>query len=165
MNLPNRKKNRLSRYDYGENGAYFVTICTHKRQTLFQIESVGNDLRVVPPLQNQIIHKWLHETENRFANLSIDKYVIMPDHIHLLVRISERHTGRSLQDMMRFFKTMTTNEYIRCVKNEQLPPFDKKLWQKSYYDHIIRNQQDYDETWQYIENNPMQWLMKKTQGR
>ena len=165
MSMPDRKKNRLSSYDYGENGAYFVTICTHNRQVLFQIESVGNDLCVVPPLQNQIIHKWLKETQHKFANFTIDKHTIMPDHIHLLVRITERHAGRSLPDIMKFFKAMTTNEYIRCVKEGRLPPFNTKLWQKSYYDHIIRNQQDYDEIWEYIENNPDKWLLNKTQGQ
>ena len=71
----------------------------------------------------------------------------------------ERHAGRSLPDIMQFFKTMTTNDYIRGVKAGALVPFDKKLWQKSYYDHVIRNQQDYDETWQYIENNPSKWML------
>ena len=82
----------------------------------------------------------------------------MPDHLHFIVKIEERHAGRSLQDVMRFFKTMTTNEFIRCVKTNLISPFDQKVWQKSYYDHIIRNQQDYNEVWEYIENNPTKWL-------
>lgn len=159
MELPQRKQNRLENYDYGQIGCYFVTLCTLNRQRLFEIDSVGNDLCVVPPLQNQIIHKWLGETENKFQNIKIEKYVIMPDHIHLLIHIAERHAGRSLQDAIRFFKAMTTNEYIRLVKEKRLPLFDKKLWQKSYYDHIIRNQADYDEVWQYIENNPAKWKL------
>ncbi len=159
MNLPNRKPNRLKEYDYGEVGCYFITICTQNRQHIFKIENmfVGNDLCVVP--QNQIIRKWLMETQNKYQ-IKIDNFVIMPDHIHLLITISERHIGRSLQDAIRFFKTMTTNEYIRNVKIGTLPAFHKKLWQKSYYDHIIRNQQDYDETWEYIENNPIKWIEK-----
>ena len=106
-----------------------------------------------------IIHKWIRETENKFPNVTIDKYVVMPDHLHLIVTIKERHEGRSLPDVMRFFKTMTTNEYIRGVKDGTLTPFDVKLWQKSYYDHVIRNQQDYNEIWEYIENNPAKWIM------
>ncbi len=165
MDLPKRKHNRLENYDYGQQGCYFVTLCTHKRQHLFKIDSVGNDLCVVPHLQNQIIHKWIKATENKFPNTKIEKFVIMPDHLHFIVNITERHTGRSLQDLMRFFKTMTTNEYIKCVKDGLLPPFDKKLWQKSYYDHIIRGQNDYNEVWEYIENNPKKWLLtKETQG-
>ncbi|MBE6776613.1 MAG: transposase [Ruminococcaceae bacterium] len=154
MELMKRKQNRLENYDYGEIGCYFVTLCTQNRKPLFRIENVGNDLCVVPCLQNQIIHNWIKETENKFSNIKFDKYVIMPDHLHFIVNITERHAGRSLHDVMRFFKTMTTNDYIKGVKKSGLQSFDKKLWQKSYYDHIIRNELDYNETWEYIENNP-----------
>ena len=175
MEIPQRKLNRLSEYDYGQEGAYFVTLCTQNRARLFQMElPVGNGLCAVPegaddrngttrrscPTEgNAIIHKWVRETERKFPNIAIDKYVIMPDHLHLIVTIKERHAGRSLPDVMRFFKTMTTNDYIRGVKDGTLTPFDGKLWQKSYYDHVIRNQQDYNEIWQYIENNPTKWIM------
>ena len=161
MELKERKPNRLGYYDYGQPGSYFVTLCTRNRIPLFEMEPiVGNGLRAVPrPPQNQIIRKWIRETQNKFPNIVIDKYVIMPDHLHIIVTIRERHTGRSLPDIMQFFKTMTTNDYIRGVKAGFLVPFDKKLWQKSYYDHVIRNQQDYDETWQYIENNPTKWML------
>lgn len=163
MNLPDRKKNRLDNYDYSNIGCYFITICTHNRQHLFEIEqfSVGNDLCVVPCLQNQVVHKWVEKTENKFQNVIFEKYVIMPDHLHFIIKIKERHAGRSLQDVVRYFKTMTTNEYIRYVKNDKLPQFNKKLWQKSYYDHVIRNQTDYNEIWEYIENNPLKCLLNK----
>lgn len=158
MNTKVRKSNRLSHYDYGEVGCYFITLCTHRRQSLFQMETpcVGNGLCAVP---NQIVHKWVVETQKKFENIKIDKYVIMPDHLHLIVTIRERHAGCSLPDAMRFLKTMTTNEYIRDVKQGLLPSFDSKLWQKSYYDHVIRNQQDYNEVWEYIENNPTKWML------
>ena len=163
MKMPNRKQNRLGEFDYGQEGAYFVTLCTQNRSRLFQMElPVGNGLCAVPE-GNAIIHKWVSETENKFPGVVIDKYAIMPDHLHLIITIKERHAGRSLPDVMRFFKTMTTNEYIRGVKNGILTPFDRKLWQKSYYDHVIRNQQDYNEIWEYIENNPLKWeLIHKT---
>lgn len=166
MDLPNRKKNRLDNFDYNGQGCYFITLCTHNKQNFFLIEKdrVGNDLRVVPQ-QNLIIHKWISETENKFQTIKFEKYVIMPDHLHLIVKITERHAGRSLRDIMQFFKTMTTNDFIKGVKNGKLNPFDKKVWQKSYYDHIIRNQEDYNEKCEYIENNPQKWLLThKTQG-
>ena len=165
MELPERKQNRLENYDYSQEGAYFITLCTHNRQNLFILEGnrVGNDLCVVPPLQNEIIRKWIKETESKFQNIKFEKYVIMPDHIHFIVNITERHTGRSLREIMQFFKTMTTNDYIKNVKNGKLKPFDKKLWQKSYYDHIIRNQDDYNEKWEYIENNPKKWGFTHTE--
>ncbi len=157
MELPNRKPTRLKNYDYSSNGVYFVTICTQNKKRIFKIDLVGNGLCAVPPLQNQIIHKWIKETENKFKNIKISKYVIMPNHLHLLIEITERHAGRSLQDAMHFFKTMTTNDYIKNVKNNSLPAFDKKLWQKSYYDHIIRDEEDYLIRWNYIDTNPQRW--------
>ena len=157
MDLPNRKPTRLKGYDYSQSGAYFVTICTQNRKQYFEIENVGNDLCVVPPEQNRIIHKWLKETENKFNNIKIDKYVIMPNHIHIIVIITERHAGRSLQDVMRWFETMATNEYIRNVKNGTLKPFDKRLFQKSFHDHIIRDKKDYQKIWEYIDTNPLKW--------
>ena len=153
----------MENFDYGNKGCYFVTLCTQDQQHLFEIEpnNVGNDLCVVP-LQNQIIHKWIKETQNKFQEINFDKYVIMPDHLHFIITIAERHTGRSLQDIMQFFKTMTTNEYMRLVKNNQLPYFHKKIWQKSFYDHIIRDQNDYNEIWEYIEYNPKKWILTHT---
>lgn len=162
MDLPQRKMNRLKGYDYSQSGAYFVTVCTQDRQQIFETEDVGNGLCAVPCVQNQIVHKWIGETENKFRNIQFEKYVIMPDHLHFIIRITERHAGRSLQDVMRFFKTMTTNEYIRNVREGAVLPFKQKLWQKSYYDHIIRSEQDYDEIWEYIENNPKRWMLQRT---
>lgn len=160
MNLPNRKTTRLKGYDYSTPGAYFVTICTKDKKCLFEIETVGNALCGVPPVQNEIIHKWLKETENKF-NIKIDKYVIMPNHIHLIAVISERHAGRSLHDAMRWFKTMATNDYIKGVKTGILKPFDKKIWQKSFHDHIIRGKEDYQKIWQYIDTNALKWEQDK----
>lgn len=157
MEYPRRKPMRIKDYDYSQNGAYFITICTHNRQELFETSTIGNDLCVVPPnvSQNQIIEKWLFELKNKF-NITIDKYCIMSDHIHMILVIdTERHAGRSLPDMMQWFKTMTTNEYIKSVKENNIKPFDKKLWQKSYYDHIIRDENDYLTIWKYIEENPL----------
>ncbi|MBE7050766.1 MAG: transposase [Ruminococcaceae bacterium] len=157
MKLPERKSPRLRGYDYSLPGAYFVTICTQNREHIFEIENVGNDLCVVPPEQNRIIHKWLKETENKFNNIKIDKYVIMPNHIHIIVVIKERHTGRSLHDVMRWFETMVTNEYIRKVKIGLLKPFKKRLFQQSFHDHIIRGEKDYHKIWEYIDTNPLKW--------
>ena len=162
MEKQNRKLTRLKRVDYGTVACYLVTLCTHHRQPLFSMEksSPGNSPHTIPNSPaNQIIHRWLAESQNKFKNIAIDQYVIMSDHLHLIANIKETRPGCTLADAMRFFKTMTTNEYIRGVKQGVLQPFDEKLWQKSYYDHVIRNQQDFTEIWEYIENNPVKWML------
>ena len=122
MEQPKRKQIRLKDYDYSQEGFYFVTLCTQNRQRIFDIEpsAVGNDLCVVPSLQNQIVHKWIRQTENKFTNIKIDKFVIMPNHIHLLVNITERHIGRSLQDLIencgKNLTTTTLYEAKRIIK-------------------------------------------------
>ncbi len=96
--LPQRKNLRLVEYDYSQNGCYFVTLCTHNRQKVFEISTVGNDLCVVPSSapQNKIIEKWICETQVKF-NINIDVYIIMPDHLHFILSMNaERHAGRSL---------------------------------------------------------------------
>ena len=67
------------------------------------------------------------------------------------------HAGSPLRDIVGWFKTMTTNEYIRGVKNGLFPPFDKQIWQRSYYEHVIRDEQDYRRIWQHIDENPAKW--------
>ncbi len=67
------------------------------------------------------------------------------------------HAGPPLHGMMQWFKTMSTNEYIRNVKNNNWTPFDKKLWQRNYYEHIIRNEKSYLQISEYIRTNPLRW--------
>lgn len=158
---------RLAQYDYSQSGAYFVTICTYNRVHLFgeiepDSESVGVHLRVHPNNPEKLIEKWLYELENKYQNLTIDKFVIMPDHIHMIINnhgacyeTTGTHAGVPLPEIIKWFKTMTTNDYINGVKNGLFPPFDKHIWQRNYYEHIIRNQHDYEEIWYYIEQNPV----------
>ena len=155
--FPQRERIRLKNYDYSQNGYYFITICTYERQQLFEMSTVGNDLCVVPETapQNRILQNWLLQMQKKFG-VVIDKFVVMPDHIHLILIInSERHVGRSLPEMIRWFKTMTTNDFIKSVNAGLFRPFNKKIWQKSYYEHVIRNDNDYALTLEYICNNPL----------
>ena len=69
------------------------------------------------------------------------------------------HTGSPLQRLVQWFKTMTTNEYIRGVKNQQWPPFNKKLWQRNYWEHIIRDEESLNRIRQYIIDNPLHWTI------
>lgn len=66
-----------------------------------------------------------------------------------------------LPEIIKWYKTQTTNEYIEYVKNGFIPAFDKHIWQRNYYEHIIRNENDYNEAWEYIEQNPLKWEIEK----
>ena len=158
-----RKNIRICGYDYSAAGAYFVTICTHGRQRLFgeiHDDGVGAHLCVRPNEPNLIIEHWLKELPRKYPHAEPDLYVIMPDHIHFLLFLSPTgaHAGAPLHEIIKWFKTQTTNEYIHGVKEGLYPPFDKHLWQRGYYEHVIRNENDLLDTRQYIENNPLKWL-------
>ena len=147
--FPKRKNLRLKDFDYSSKGCYFVTICTHNRQKLFG-EIVGATLCGRPV---QMIEKWLLEVEHKFTDVKICEYVIMPDHIHFILSKTGDHAGSPLRDIIGWFKTMTTNEYIRKVREKEYPPFNNKIWQRDYYEHIIRDESDFLEKAKYIQNN------------
>ena len=162
--LPKRKDIRLKDYDYSSPGAYFITICTEKRENLFWSDafdaqdffwhSVGANC-VRPqnlPLSNigkivlEELEKW-HETYNA---VSLYSYVIMLNHLHIMVVIFADEYGRpqvapTIERMVKQFKGAVTKKV------------GKPIWQKLFFDHIIRNKQDYEEHIKYIYENPMKW--------
>ena len=161
--LPYRKSIRLKNYDYSGNGYYFVTICTQNREKLFG-EIVGATLCGRPNNPDKLIVKWLLELENKFKDIKIDEYIVMPNHIHFIIKrtgdhigSTGDHTGSPLRDIIGWFKTMTTNEYIAGVKDGRFMPFKGRLWQRNYYEHIIRNYDDYINIADYIQNNHLKW--------
>ena len=162
-----RKSIRLKNYDYSSNGYYFVTICVQNREKLFG-EIVGASLSGRPNNPDKIITKWLLELVNKFNDIKIDEYIIMPNHIHFIIKRTGDHTGSTgdhtgspLRDIIGWFKTMTTNEYIAGVKSGKFIPFKGRLWQRNYYEHIIRNYDDYINISEYIQNNPLKWEYDK----
>ena len=152
--LPQRKTLRLPEYDYGQNGYYFVTICTYERQALFH-SLVGAHLCVRPSGEEPFLIRWLYELEHKYPGAAVDCWAVMPDHLHIILAITGAHTGAPLQEMLKWYKTQTTNAYIRMVKQGIFPPFRKHVWQRGYYEHVIRNNADLTETRQYILNNPL----------
>ena len=168
--FPKRKQLRLPEYDYSLSGAYFVTICVHKRKHLFgeivfDGPLVGAHLCVRPNRADLLITKWLKEMENKYSGVFIDTICIMPDHVHFIVLKTGAHAGAPLQEMIKWFKTQTTNDYIKGVKNGQFPAFDKHLWQRGYFEHVIRNDIDFYEKRKYISENPIRWAVKAKNGQ
>lgn len=142
MREEDRKRMRLRDFDYSSEGAYFLTLCLQKKLSLFENHRA-----------KEMVEKWIVEIENKYENVTVDCYVVMEDHVHLILFITEGNQI-SLSEIMKWFKTMTTNEYIRGVRDRVYEPFEKKLWQRSFYDHIIRNDEDLNEKREYVMNNP-----------
>ena len=152
MELPKRKPTRLKGYDYSTPGAYFLTICVKdKKQLLSKI--VGDDEGIVP--QNNlseiglICDRYINNINIKYENVTVDKYVIMPNHIHLIVflhgTMRASSPTKNIETIIRSFKTMVTKE------------IGNSIWQRSYHDHIIRGEKDYRKIWEYIDTNPIKW--------
>ena len=155
MEKQNRKLNRLENYDYTQNGAYFVTICTRDRKPVLGT-IVGDGFPVPNPI-GEIEEEYIRRISEKYSEVTVDRYVIMPDHIHILLRIDgTENPSPTMGNVVGWYKYQVTKQ-ANLLRN--MP--GEKLFQRSYYDHVIRNQQDYDEIWQYIENNPRKWVIKQ----
>ena len=158
MELPNRKPNRLKQYDYTGNGAYFITICTQNRAEILSEIIVGRGLAPAECKLSEygkIAEQELLNLEKRYAGVKIDKYVIMPNHIHAIISINNDLTAGAsprptLSDIICTFKSITTR---LCNKRHK----GNKIFQTSFYDHIIRGEEDFKEIWEYIDGNPQKW--------
>jgi putative transposase len=124
-----------------------VTVCLNDRQNLFGIIEDG---QVSLYDSGRMIKRWWEELEKKYNNIRLNPFCIMPNHIHGIIQIT-------VEDMVRWFKTMTTNEYIANVKNNHWRPFFKRLWQRNYYEHIVRDEIDLNRIREYIANNPVKW--------
>lgn len=153
-----RKPRRLKNFDYSTNGYYFITVCSfEKRQIFSKIVSTGIlPAEAVTTKWGKIAEIQLLELMDRYPSVRIDNYVIMPNHIHAIIEISNNPStaGASpcptLSDIICTFKSLTA---CKCKKEG----FADKLFQSSFHDHIIRNESDYEMIWNYIEVNPARW--------
>ena len=170
--LPKRKSIRIEGYDYSQASSCFITVCTQDRKKLLSRISVGTPLPGCPPEKQQsssfpkiqllwrgeIADKYIRQMDAFYSHLSVDKYVIMPDHIHFLISIHETngHPGRGVPT-----RTSAIAQFVGTFKRFCNKEYGENIWQGRYYDHVIRNQQDYDEIWEYIENNPAKYMLNQ----
>lgn len=166
-----RKPTRLRNFDYSTTGAYFITICTRDRMKILSeitrenLTSTNktNDSRSVgevlaPPAPKlfpigEIVEEQISDLEERYKDILIDEYVIMPDHIHLILMIKNAggaSTSPTVNDIIRTFKSLTSRI---CKQRFGI----ENLFQRSFYDHVIRNQKDYETRKKYILENPIKW--------
>jgi len=150
--IHNRQSIRLNGFDYSQEGHYFITICTHDRQPLFG-EIVKEEM-VLNQAGNIVNQQWLKIPE-RFKGIQLDAFVIMPNHIHGIITFTESIPGQTIGKIIGAFKSLTANEFISLCKRNKLPV--KKLWQRNYYDHIIRDEEDYFRIVDYIQDNVLKW--------
>lgn len=155
MDLPKRKPTRLQNYNYSQNGYYFITICTHNRKNILSDIIVGEGFPL-PQLteDGKILENILLSVNEKYNCINIDKYVIMPNHIHAIIIIENPTAGASpcptLSNIVCAFKSMTTRKCHLIKPNI-------KIWQTSFHDHIIRGEDDYLKIWNYIDTNPQKW--------
>lgn len=161
-----RKNLRLTYYDYSSPGAYFITIVVQNRLCLFG-NIFNNDMN-----HNQagdMVAFWWNEIAKKFPGVNPGMFVVMPNHFHGVLEITDDMESNqqnypsmtkpyfTIPLIIQWFKTMTTNEYIRGVKFSNWPPFDRRLWQRNYYEHIIQNEKELFQIYEYIDLNPAQW--------
>ena len=150
--FPKRKPTRLQGFDYSQSRAYFITICTKNKKMLFS--PVGAD-----SISARMVERTFLETIERYNSVDSPIYVVMPNHFHAIITISraDMESAPTVSEIVQSFKRYSTIEYTKMVKKGLLPPFDKQIWQRSFYDHIIRNRDDYNEIARYIYENPSRW--------
>ena len=157
MELLKRKQNRLTYYDYSTPNAYFITVCTDKRKNLFwkDVGAIIDRPENVPLSQlGMIVRQSIIDIPKHYPMISVDHSVIMPNHLHLLLQINTDADGRSLI-------APTISTVVRLMKGTVSRQAGFSVWQKGFYDHIIRNENDYQEIWKYIEGNPGKWAEDK----
>ena len=174
--FPKRRPTRLKDYDYSSVGVYFVTICVQNRQQILseivreeaykitenQRASVGEGL--APPAYTvqlkhcgEIVKEQLQQIEQRYTNVNVMDYVIMPDHIHMILYLRKVAGGASpsptLDAVICAFKSLTSRS---CKQKYGI----EKIFQRSFAEHIIRDREDYETRRKYIFENPMRWYNK-----
>ena len=167
MDLANRKTIRLTGHDYSQAGYYFITICTSDRRFLFGTVKNGE---MFLSKTGVIVKTNIEDISNHFSKISVDKFVVMPNHLHLiLVVLSD--TVCCDADAMYGVPTSADSACNLTDKSKQLVPRAiqqfkasasrqtriPNIWQKKYHDHIIRDEDDYLNIWRYIDENPVIW--------
>ncbi len=168
--LPKRKDLRIKEYDYSSQGAYFLTICIKDRKPILSniLKPVGVGALDDPQIRlskiGKIVEKHLLSSEN-ISGVIIDKYVVMPDHIHVIVFLEPKQYNKHKNGSSR--APTPTNEMLPHIvstfKRFCNKEIGKNIFQRGYMEHIIRDKEDYETRRKYIHENPMQWYYKHLQ--
>lgn len=158
---PSRKNIRLYDYDYSQNAFYFVTICINQKKCL--LGRIIEDKMYLNDAGKLVEYYYL-KIEERYPNFRCLNYIVMPNHIHFIIQINQSDDvvkKIKLSDVILWFKRMTTYKYIKNVKQKNWQKFKKRLWQRNYYDMIIKDEEMFLNIAEYIQNNPYSWHLDK----
>ena len=151
--LPERKKNRLQTYDYQTPGYYFLTFCTADRACLLGYVTEADETRQSSMLLSKagsVVDEAIRAIPALYSCVALGKYVIMPNHVHLILHLQD--IGRPCPSVSRI---------VQQLKGVVTKRLGRNIWQIHFHDHVIRNEQDYREIWQYIDNNPTKWFLDR----
>ena len=170
----NRRSIRLKGYDYAQPGAYFVTVCTQDRGCL--LAEVVDGIVIQNDAGKMVQTVW-NEMPQHYGTVVLDEFVVMPNHVHGIIMLPHASSNvgatprgcpapgqtqgpaptLSLPDVIHRFKSLTTARYRHGVVQCGWPRFDKRLWQRNYYEHVVRNEDDLHHIREYIADNPAHW--------
>ena len=157
----NRKTPRLQGFDYNSAGAYFITICTQNRRcSLSRI--VGTGVPDCPQVEltryGEIAEKYINQLNDFYDHISVENYVIMPNHIHILLFVKENGQSRTPVPTR---SNSIFSQFVSTFKRFCNKEYGENIWQSRANDHIFRNREDYEEHMRYICENPMRWQFDK----
>ena len=159
--LPTRKNNRLPCYDYSQNGAYFITICTKNKKCILS-RIVGGGVLDAPKVNltkfGNVVDERIRSMNDVYDHIKTEKYVIMPNHIHLLIHIYDRDKtcGKGTSRTPSPTNALIPS-YVSTLKRMCNRSIGMDIWQRSYHDRVIRGEKEYQMIWQYVDTNPIRW--------
>ena len=156
MENTSRKRIRVPGYDYSSSGCYAITICTEGRlRVLSSIREEEGAAIVELSEYGKIVERNIQTMNGIYAHIQVEKYVIMPDHVHMLLRVQDASKKNGTEEV----KNSAVSKFVGTLKRFCNKEFGKNIWQPRSNDHIIRDQEDYNTRWNYMENNPMSWIL------
>ena len=153
MSLPSRKPHRLPDFSYNTPGAYFITFCVKDRSPVLWTDAGACIARPLPPplsVWGKIVDKAIRDIPSHYPSISVDHYVVMPNHVHLLLQVNTDQDGQPLP-------APTISVVVQQLKGVVTKQIGYSIWQKLFHDHVIRGQRDYLKIWEYIDGNPSKW--------
>ncbi len=155
-----RKKLRARAYDYSSTGMYWVTICVHHMECRFG--RVEDSVMGMNEAGRMIDQHW-QSLPLRYPGLELDAHIVMPNHLHGIAFLGTTAEERpvSLSAVIGAFKSLTTVDYSRGVREGRFPPYDRLLWQRSFQDRIVQSEWRLEDLRRYVEGNPGRWQEKQ----